>query len=137
MLKSRDICLLTIVHIVKAMFYPVVMYRYESWTIKKAEHQRNWWFWTVVLEKPFESHLDCKEIKPVSPKGNQLWILIGRTDAEVEAPNLWLPEAKKQLTGKDWYWDRLRARGEGSDRGWDGWMASLTQWIWVWTNSQR
>ena len=61
----------------------------------------NWCFWSVVLEKTLESPLDCKKIKPVNPKGNQLWILIGRTDAETEAPILWSPDAKNRLTGKD------------------------------------
>ena len=61
---------------------------------------KNWCFWTVVLEKTLESPLDCK-IKPVNPKGNQPWIFIGRTDAEAEAPILWLPDAKNQLIGKD------------------------------------
>ena len=67
----------------------------EDWTLK------NWCFWIVVLEKILESPLDCKEIKPVNPKGNQPWIFIGRTDAETEAPILWLPDAKSQLIGKD------------------------------------
>ena len=70
-LKSRDITLLTKVCIVKAMVFPVVMYRYESWTIKKAGHQRINAFELVVLEKTLESLLDCKETKPVNPKGNQ------------------------------------------------------------------
>ena len=61
---------------------------------------KNWCFWTLVL-KALESPLDCKEIKPVNPKGNQSWILIGRTDAEAEAPILWLPDVKNWLTGKD------------------------------------
>ena len=78
------------------MVFPVVMYRCESWTIKKAEHR---YFWAVVLEKTLESPLDCKEIKPVNPKGNQSWIFIGRADAE--APILWPPDAKNQLIGKD------------------------------------
>ena len=79
-LKSRDITLLTKVHIVKAVVFPVVMYECESWTIKKAEH----WIdaFELWLEKTLESPLDCKEIKPVNPKGNQPWIFIGRTDAE-------------------------------------------------------
>ena len=64
------------------------MYGCESWTIKKAEHQRNWCFWNVVLEKNLESPLDCKEIQPVNPKGNQSWIFIGRTDAKAETPIL-------------------------------------------------
>ena len=67
----------------------------ESWVLK------NWCFWSVVLEKTFESSLDCKEIQPVHPKGNQSWIFTGRTDAEAEAPILWPPDAKSQPTGKD------------------------------------
>ena len=67
----------------------------ESWAPK------NGWFWTVVLEKALESPLDCKEIQPVHPKGNQSWIFIGRTDAEVESPILWPLEVKSTLTGKD------------------------------------
>ena len=98
-LKSKDITLPTKVHLVKAMVFPVVMYGCESWTIKKAEHQRS--FWTVVLEKILESPLDCMEIKPVYPKGNQSWIFIGRTDAEAEAPILRPPNAKNWLIGKD------------------------------------
>jgi len=67
----------------------------------------------VVLEKTLESPLGCKEIKPVSPKGNQPLIFIGRTDAEIESPILWPPDAKSQLFGKDWCWERLKAKGEG------------------------
>ena len=96
-LKSRDVTLLIKVRLVKAMVFPVVMYRYESWTIKKAEHQRC--FWTVVLEKTLESPLERKDIKPVNPKGNQPWICIGRTDAEAQMH--WPPDAKNWLTGKD------------------------------------
>ena len=76
------------VHLVKAVAFPIVMYGCESGIIKKAEHQRIDAFWTVVLEKTLESSLGCKEIKPVHPKGNQSWILIGRTNAEAEAPIL-------------------------------------------------
>ena len=85
----------------KAMVFLVVMYGCESWTIKKAEHWRNWCFWTVVLEQTLESPLESKEIKPVHPKGNQPWIFIGRTDAEAETPVVWPPEAKSWLIGKD------------------------------------
>ena len=88
-LKSRDITLPTKVHLAKAMVFPVVMDGCESWTIKKAEHWRIGAFWTVVLEKTLESPLDCKEIQPVNPKGNQSRILLGRTEAEAEAPILW------------------------------------------------
>ena len=116
------------------MVFPVVMYRCESWTIKKAEHQRIDAF-TVVLEKILESPLDSKEIQPVHPKGNQSWLFIGRTDSEVETPILWPPDVKNWLigkdpnAGKDWRWKK------GTTRGWDGWMASLTRWIWVWVSS--
>ena len=101
----------------------------ESWAPK------NWCFWTVMLEKTLESPLDCKEIKPVNSKGNQSWILIRRTDAEAEAPILWPSDEKSWLTGKNSDAGRLKAGGEGDDRGWDGWMASLTQWTWVWAIS--
>ena len=100
-LKSRDITLLTKVHIVKAMVFSsshVWMWELdhkEGWTPK------NWCFWTVVLEKTLESPLDCKEIKPVNSKGNQPWIFIGKTDAEVEAPILWSPDMKSWLINKD------------------------------------
>ena len=92
-LKSRDITLLTKVHLVKAMVFPVVMYGCESWTIKKAEHRRIDAL-TVVLEKTLESPLDCKEIQPVHLKGDQSWVFVGRTDVEAETPILWPPDAK-------------------------------------------
>ena len=95
-LKSREITLPTKVHLIKAMVFSVVMYRLDSWTIKKTERLQ-----TVVLEKILESPLDCKEIQPVNPKGNQPLIFIGRTDAEAEAPTLWPADVKSQLTGKD------------------------------------
>ena len=90
-LKSRDITLPTKFPLVKVMVFPVAMWELdykETWALK------NWYFWTVVLEKTLESPLDCKEIKPANPKGNQSWILIGRTDAEAEAPILWPPDVK-------------------------------------------
>ena len=90
----------TKVHIVKAMVFPAVMYRCESWTIKKAEHRRIDAFWNVVLDKTLESPLDSKEIKPVNPKGNQYWIFIGKTDTEAEAPILWPPDMKNWFTWK-------------------------------------
>ena len=68
---------------------------------KKGWALKNWCFWTVILEKTFESPLDCKEIQPVHPKGNQSWRFIGRTDAEVETPILWPPDSKNWLIGKD------------------------------------
>ena len=90
-LKSRDITLPTKACQVKAMVFPVVMYGCESWTIKKVEHQR---IVAVVLEKTLESPLDCQEIQPVHPKGDQSWVFIGRTDVEAETPILWPPDVK-------------------------------------------
>ena len=93
----------------------------ESWALK------NWCFWTVVLEKTLESPLDCKEIKPVHPKGDQFWIFIGRTDVEAESPILWAPDVKNWLigkdpdAGKDW---RLEEKGTAEDEmvGWHHWL---------------
>ena len=99
-LDQRRHHLLVEIHLVKAMVSPEVMYRYESWTIKKTKCQTVDGFLIVVLEETFESPLDCK-MKSVNPKGNQPFIFIGRTDVEAEAPILWLPDAKSQLTGKD------------------------------------
>ena len=100
-----------------------------SWALK------NWCFWTVVLEKTLESPLDFKEIQPIHPKGDHSWIFIGRTDVEAETPILatWCEELTQLIT--PWCWEWLKAGREGNGRGWDGWMASLTQWTWVWENS--
>ena len=93
----------------------------ESWALK------NWCFWIVVLEKTLESPLDCKEIQPVHPKGNQSWIFIGRTDAEAETPILWPPDGKNWLigkdteAGKDWRWEE---KGMREDEMVDGITAS-------------
>ena len=100
-IKSRDITLPTKVHLVKAMVFPVVLYGMWELDHKEGWVQKNWCFSTVVLEKTHENPLDCKEIKPVNPKGNEFWLLIIRTDAEAEAPILWPPNAESQLTGKD------------------------------------
>ena len=101
-LKSRDITFPTEVCLVKAMAFPVVMFGW-MWELDHKESwvPKNWCFWTVVLDKTLESPLDCKEIKPVNPKGNQSWMFIGRTDVEAEAPILWPPDAKSWLFGKD------------------------------------
>ena len=103
---------------------------------KQSWAQKNWCFWTMVLEKTLESPLDCKEIQPVHPKGDQSWVFIGGTDVEAETPVLWPPDAESWTHLKrPWCWERLRAGGEGDDRAWDGWMASPTQWTWVWVDS--
>ena len=97
----------------------------ESWALK------NWCFWTVVLEKTLESPLDCKEIQPVHPKGNQSWIF---TRSWSWNPNS-LATSCEELTHwkRPWCWEGLKAGGEGYDRGWDGWMASPTRRAWVYT----
>ena len=97
----------------------------EGWAPK------NWCFLSVVWEKTLESPLDCKEIQPVHPKGDQSWVFIGRTDVEAEAPILCPPDAKSW----PWCWERLKAGREGDDRGWDCWMASPTPWTWTRVNS--
>ena len=113
-LKSRDVTLSTKGCLVKAMVSPVVMYMWEL-DYKESWAPKNWCLWTVVLEKTLESPLDCKEIQPVHPKGNQPWIFIGRTDAEAETPILWPPDSKNWLigkvpdAGKDW-----RREGKGT-----------------------
>ena len=119
------------------MVFPVVMYGLWELDCEESWAPKNWCFWTVVLEKTLESPLDCKEIQPVHPKRDQSWLFIGRTDAEAETPVLWPYHAKSWLIGKDP--DAVRdwgAGGEGDDRGWDDWMASLTRWTWVWLNSR-
>ena len=103
----------------------------ESWVLK------NWWFWTVVLEKTLESSLDCKKIKPDIPKENQSWIFNWRTGAEAEAPIPWPPDVKNWLIWKDpdavkdWTQEE-----KGTTEGWHGWMASLTHRTWVWASSR-
>ena len=116
-LKSRDITLPTKVCLVKAMVFPVVMYGYESWTIKKAERWRidafELWCWRRLLRVPSMARRSNQSIL-----GNQSWILIGRTDAEAEAPILWPPDVKSWLTwkdphaGKDWRWEKGMTENE-------------------------
>ena len=101
----------------------------EGWMLK------NRCFWIVVLENTLESPLDSREIKPVNSKGNQSWIFIGRTGWSSSTLTTWCEEPTHWK--RPWCWERLRARGEGGDREWDGWVASLTQWTWVWANSGR
>ena len=133
-LKSRHITLPRKVHLVKIMGFSsnnVLMWELdykESWAPK------SWCFWSVVLT--LESPLDCKEIQPVHPKGNPSWVFIGRNDTEAETPNT-LATWYEELTHlkRPGCWERLKA-WEGDNRGWDGWMASQTQWTWIWVNSR-
>ena len=115
------------VHIVKAMVWE--MHHKESWVPK------NWCFWTVVLEKTLESSLDCMEIQPIHPKGNQSWIFFWRTDVEAETPILWPPDANNWLIWKTLMLGKIEV---GRRRGWQRmrWLdASLTQWTWIWVGS--
>ena len=90
-----------------------------------------------MLEKTLVSPLDCKEIQPVNPKGNQSWLFIGRTDAEAETPILWPPKCEElTLWKRPWCWEKLKTRWGGDDRGWDGWMASPTWRTWGWVSSR-
>ena len=122
--KSRDITLPTKIHIVKAMIFPVVMYGYESWTIKKAERRRidafELWCWSRLLRVPWTAR------RSVNPKGNQSWIFIGRTDDEAEGPMLWPLDAKNWLTGKDSDagkdWKQKKGMTEDEMVGWHHWL---------------
>ena len=124
-LESRGITLPTNICIIKAMVFPVVKYRCDSWTIKNAERLRTD---PRLLEETLESPFDIKKIKSVNAIGNQSWIFIGRSVAEAEAPILWPPDAKSQLTGKD------SDAGKGQDEkavredgmvGWHRWLNGL------------
>ena len=99
----------------------------ESWALK------NWCFWTAVLKKSLECPWDSKEIQPVHPKGNHSWIFIGSWSWNFNILGTWCEELTHLK--RPWCWERMRVGGEGDDRAWDGWMASPTQWTWVWVSS--
>ena len=134
-LKRRDITLPTKVRLVKAMVFPVVMYGCESWTIKKAKHWRTdafeLWCWRRLLRVPWTARRSnesiLKEISPECSLEGRMWNLKPQHLAT------WFEELTHLK--RPWCWERLKAGGEGNDRGWDGWMALLTQWTWVWVNS--
>jgi len=143
-LKSRDITLPTKVHLVKAMVFPVVTYGCESWTIKKAERWRIYafelWCWRRLLRVSRTSRRSIQSIiKEVSPE----YSLEGLMKLQfISFSWTWnsntLATWYKELTlwKRPWCWERLKAGAEGDNRGWDGWMASMTQWTWVWINSR-
>ena len=120
-LKSRAITLLTKVCIVKAMVFPVVMYKRENWTQRSL---KNWCYCIVVLEKTLESSLDCEKIKSVSPKENHPWIFIGRIDAKAEAPMLWPPMWRPDSLEKTLMLGKIEGRGRKEDElaGWHHWL---------------
>ena len=139
-LKSRDITLPTKVHLVKAMVFPVVVYGCESWTVKKAECRNIDGFellcWRRLLRVPWTARRSNQSIlKEINP----------RCSLEHQYRSYWnwnsstLATSCKELTHwrKPWCWDGLGAGGEGDNRGWGGWMASPTQWTWVWVNSRN
>ena len=134
-LKSRDITLPTKVCLVKAMVFPVVMYGCESWTIKRAEHRRTnafeLWCWKRLLRVPWIARRSnqsiLKEISPECSLEDWCWGWNSNTLAT------WCTELIHLK--RPWCWESLKARGEGDDRGWDGWMALPTQWTWVWASS--
>ena len=126
LLKSRDITLLTKVHLVKAMVFPVVMYGCVSWTIKKTECRIDafeLWYWRRLLRVPWTAR---RSVLGVHRK-DWCWSWNFNTLAT------WCKELADLK--RPWCWERLRAGGEGDNRGWDGWMASPTQWTRVWVNS--
>ena len=136
--KNRDITLLTKVLLLKAMVFLVSHIQMWELDHKDGWALKNGCFRTVVLGKTLESPLDCKEIQPVNPKGNQPWIFTGRTDAEAEAPILRPHDVKSQFirkdpdAGKDWRQKEKRAAEDEIFK-----RASPTQWTWIWANSGR
>ena len=135
-LKHRDITLPTKVHLVKAMVFPVVIYGCESWTIKKAEHQRidafELWCWRRLLRVPWTARRSNQSIlKEISPGYSLEGLMLSWSSNTLVT---WLEEPAHWK--RPWCWERLKAGREGDDRGWDSWMASLTQWTWVWVNSR-
>ena len=138
-LKSRDVTLLTKVHLVKAIVFPVVMYGCESWTIKKTEHQRidafELWCWRRLLRVPWTARRSNQSVlKEISPE----YSLEGLKVKSFNTSNFnTLATWCEELTHwkRPWCWERLKAGGERDYRGWDGWMASLIRWTWVWASS--
>ena len=134
-LKSRDITLPTKVHLVKAIVFPVVMYGCESWTIKKTEHRRidafELWCWRRLLRVPWTAWRSNQSIlKKINPEYSLEGLML-KLKLQYFG-YLW-----EELTHlkRPWCWERLKVGGEGEDRGWDGWMASLARWTWVWVSS--
>ena len=132
MLKSRNISLLIKLHIVKAIVFPVVMYRWESWTVKKAEHRRidasELWCWRKLLRVPWT-------IRRFIYRKSTLNIHWKDGCWSFNTLATWWKEWTHWK--RPWCWETLKAGGEGDDKRWDGWMASLTRWTWVWANSRR
>ena len=134
-LKSRDITLPKTVHLVKTMVFPVAFYGCESWTIKKAKCWRidafELWSWRRLLKVPWTARRSNQSIlKDISPASSLEGLML---KLKLQYLATWCEELTHLK--RPWCWERLRAGREGEDRGWDGWMASPTQWTWVWVNS--
>ena len=134
LLKSRDITLPMRVHLVKAVVFPLVMYGWEIWTLKKAEHRRidifKLWCWSRLLGVPWTARRSNRSIlKEISSEYSLEGLMLNLKLQYFG--HLMLAHLKRP-----WCWEGLKAGGEGDDRGWDGWMASLTQWTWVWVDSR-
>ena len=136
LLKSRDITLPAKVCLVKAMVFPVIMYGCESWTIKKAEHRRidafELWCWRRLLKVPWTARRSNQSIlKEISPGCSLEGLML---KLKLQYFGNWCKELTRWK--RPWCWGRSKIGGEGDNRGWDGWMASPTQWTWVWANSK-
>ena len=138
-LKSKDITLPTKVHIIKAMVFPVVTCGCESWTIQKGERQRidafKLWWWRRLLRVPWTAARKSTQsiLKEIHPEYSLEGVML---KLKLQYFDHLMPRAD-WLERKPWFWEGLKARGEGVDRGWDGWMASLTQWTWIWASLGR
>ena len=135
-LKSRDITLQTKICLVEAMFFPVVMYRCESWTIRKAECQITdafeLWFWRRFLRVPWTARSNQSILKGINPAYSLEGPML-KLKLQYFGHLMWSADSLE----KPWCWEGLKAGGEGGDRGWQGWMASPAQWIWIWANPRR
>ena len=132
--KSRDITLLTKVHIVKMMIFPIVIYGCESWTIKKAECRTidafELWCWKRLLRVPWTARKSNQSIvKEINPEYSLEGLML-KLNLQYFGHLMWRADSLK----RPWWWERLKAGGEGDNRGWDGWMASPTRWTWVWAS---
>ena len=134
-LKSRDITLLTKVHLDKAMVFPAVMYGYESWTTKKVEHRRidvfELWCWRLLRVLCTAKRSNQSILKEISPEYSLEGLML-KLKLQYFGHLMWRTDSFE----KTWCWERLKVGGEGGNRGWDGWIASLTQWRWYWVNSR-
>ena len=133
-LKSRDLNLWMKVHLVKTIAFPVVMYWCESWTIKMAECWRidafELWCWRRLLRVPWTARRSNQSI--LKEINSEYWLEGLMLKLQYFGHLMW----RAYLLEKIWCWERLKARGEGGDKRWDGWMPLLTQWTWMWANSR-